>query len=290
MMPTRMKHVLVCLAFAFGGTARAQTTTSVQNGDWDDPATWDCNCIPDVVDAVVVHEVRIAGNTFFYQRVHVMSGGSLVMDAFFSVVIGDTVINDGFMDLKGDIDVDWALFNNATIHIEGVIHNDALLVMGGPDALLSTDNIGNYGTIEGEGRICVAGFSENTGTIQGQIDVCDLTPTVSSPPFLDVNSGTVAGSVSFCVGESCGPMAIADRNVLADARLWPFPAQHELYVEAPVGSSLTIIDAIGRTVLALTKLNAARVTVDISSLPPGTYIALLRAGEEQRTFAVVLAR
>lgn len=286
-----MNHGLACLALVVGNAAWAQTTTSVQNGDWSDPSTWDCNCVPEVVDAVVVHQVRIAGNTFLFQRVHVMPVGSLVMDAFFSVAIMDTVINDGLMDLIGDIDVDWALFNNATIHIEGVIHNDALLVMGGPDALLTTDNIGNYGTIEGEGRICVVGFSENTGTIQGQIDFCDLTPTVSSSPFIDVNTGTVAGSVTFCEAGSCGPTHVATRvGGLAEVRIGPVPAQDVLVVDAPSGASIALRDAIGNTVRSLLLQGDGPFLIEVTQMSSGAYVAEIRVGAERRMLRLLIER
>ncbi|MBK9175680.1 MAG: hypothetical protein IPM46_04945 [Flavobacteriales bacterium] len=285
-----VRPLLLALALSGGFVAKPQTTTSVQDGDWGDPATWDCNCIPEVVNAVVVHQVRIATNTFLMQRVHVMPVGSLVMDEFFSVAIMDTVINDGLMDLKGDIDVDWALLNNSTIHIEGVIHNDALLVMGGPDALLTTDNIGNYDTIEGEGRICVAGFTENTGTIQGLIDFCDLTPTVSSPPYIDDNTGVVAGSVTFCAAVGCGPSAIDTPNALSGVRIWPVPAQDHLELEVPVESSIELLDASGRIVLARSIQNRGPVTLGIAHLPVGLYAAVIRAGEEHGILRFMIAR
>lgn len=40
---------------------------SVQSGDWDNPATWDCKCIPSYVSTVIVnngHTVAIDGNAF----------------------------------------------------------------------------------------------------------------------------------------------------------------------------------------------------------------------------------
>lgn len=284
------RPLLLVLALVIGLVAKPQTTTSVQDGDWSDPATWDCNCIPEVLNAVVLHHVRIAGNTFLMQRVHVMPVGSLFMDQFFSVAIMDTVINDGHMDLKGDIDVDWALLNNSTIHIEGVIHNDALLVMGGPDALLTTDNIGNYDTIEGEGRFCVAGFTENTGTIQGQVDFCDLTPTVSSPPFIDVNTGTVAGSVTFCAPGGCGPQGMHLRPEACNIRIWPVPAQDHLFVQVAIGAMVSLQDACGRTVLSAVSSTAEQILFSIAHLPPGVYLAVMRAGDENRVRSMIIAR
>jgi len=284
-----MRNILLCF-FVLPMVAAAQgTTTSVQDGEWDDPATWDCNCIPEVDNAVVIHEVRITGNTFLMQRVHVTPVGSLVMDQCFSVVIMDTVINDGLMDLVGDIDVDWALLNNSTILIEGVMHNDGVIVMGGPQALIALDDIGNYDVIEGEGRICVSNLSENTGTIHGLIDFCDGTPTVSSPPFIDVNTGTVAGSVTFCAAEPCGPKQLPARHELG-LRIGPNPAQDHLLIDLPVKASLTLRDASGRVVLARSVNAAGQAMLDVSMLPAGVYALTMEAGALKEVQRVVIAR
>ena len=286
-----MRSLLLSIAATGCLFAEAQITYSVQDGDWSDPATWDCNCIPEVHNAEVLHQVRIAGNTFLMQRVHVTPVGSLFMDEYFSVVIMDTVINDGLMDLIGDIDVDWAIINNSTVHIEGVMHIDGVLTMGGPDAALTLDDIGNYDTIEGEGRICVTGFSESTGTIQGEIDFCDLTPTVSSPPFIDMNSGTVMGSVTFCAEGGCGPNPVADlQHTLFGVRIYPIPTQDWLTIEAPAQARITLLDGSGCEVLSAFAPQSGRSTLSISSIPSGVYVAEVRDGTARQRIRVVIAR
>lgn len=284
---TGMKSLLLC-SFLMPALVQAQgTTTSVQDGDWDDPATWDCSCVPEVDNAIVIHQVRITGNTFLMQRVHVTPVGSLVMDDYFSVVIMDTVINDGLMELIGDIDVDWALLNNATILIEGVMHNDGAIVMGGPDALIALDNIGNYDTIEGEGRICVAEHSENTGTIHGLIDFCDLTPTVAAPPFIDANSGSVAGSVTFCAGGSCGPQSVP-ANDSAGSRIGPNPSNDHVRIDITSRSIVTVRDALGRSVSS--QAASQPLVLDVSMLPPGIYTVTLESGTRETAHRLVIAR
>ena len=286
-----MRSLLLSIAATGCLFAEAQITYSVQDGDWSDPATWDCNCIPEVHNAEVLHQVRIAGNTFLMQRVHVTPVGSLFMDEYFSVVIMDTVINDGLMDLIGDIDVDWAMINNSTVHIEGVMHIDGVLTMGGPDAALTLDDIGNYDTIEGEGRICVTGFSESTGTIQGEIDFCDLTPTVSSPPFIDMNSGTVAGSVTFCAEGGCGLNPVADpQHALFGVRAYPVPAQDWLTIEAPAQARITLLDSSGREVPSAFSQQSGRSILSMSSIPSGVYVAERRDGTVRQRIRVVIAR
>lgn len=286
-----MRASALHLALAATVAAPAQPTThSVQHGDWDDPSTWDCGCIPEVHNAVVQHQVRIAGNTFLMQRVHVLPVGSLVMDLYFSVAIMDTVINDGLMDLVGDIDVDWVLLNNSLIRIQGVIHNDASLVMGGPGAQLHTDDLGNYGAIEGEGRICVGGFSENTGSIHGLIDFCDLTPTVGQPPYIDVNSGTVGGSVTFCAAGDCWPLGATHRAASPGARLWPNPAGDALHVEAEAGAVFELRDPSGRVALSTAFASSGAQRMPVGQLPAGLYVAQLSVGAQRIAWRLALAR
>lgn len=284
-----MRNLLLCFCLLPVLAVAQGITTSVQDGDWDDPATWDCNCVPEVDNAVVVHDVRIAGNTFLMQRVHVTPVGSLVMDQYFSVVIMDTVLNDGLMDLVGDIDVDWALLNNSTILIEGVMHNDGVIVMGGPNALIALDNIGNYDVIEGEGRICVSESSENTGTIHGLIDFCDATPTVGAPPYIDVNTGTVAGSVTFCAAEPCGPQHVQARHALG-LRIGPNPASDRLAIDLPVMASITLRDAKGGIVLSRNAMAAGQSTMEASEIPAGVYSITLEAATLRAVLRVVIVR
>lgn len=284
-----MKNLLLCFSFLPVLVSAQATTTSVQDGAWDDPATWDCACIPEVHNAVVIHDVRIDGNTFLMQRVHVMPLGRLFMDLYFSVVIMDTVINDGLMELIGDIDVDWALLNNSAILIEGVMHNDGVIVMGGPNALIALDNIGNYDTIEGEGRICVAENSENTGTIHGLIDFCDGTPTVGAPPYIDVNTGTVAGSVTFCSQGSCGPQTVHTAGNSASL-VGPNPANDQLWFELPERAAITMRDASGRVVLSMGKEQQRALQLDVSMLPVGLYSITIGAEAGQEVRRVAIAR
>jgi len=48
------KGCLVIVLICSLSTGYAETVTSVQNGNWNDPATWDCVCIPVAADNVVI--------------------------------------------------------------------------------------------------------------------------------------------------------------------------------------------------------------------------------------------
>jgi hypothetical protein len=284
-----MKKLLFCF-FLLPVLAVAQgTTTSVQDGDWDDPATWDCNCVPEVDNAVVIHDVRIDGNTFLMQRVHVTPVGSLVMDQYFSVVIMDTVINDGLMDLVGDIDVDWALLNNSTVLIEGVMHNDGVIAMGGPNALIALDDIGNYDVIEGEGRICVSNFSENTGTIHGLIDFCDGTPTVSSPPFIDVNTGSGGGLGDLLRG-GCVQSTTGKRERFARRTHRSQSGERSVGHRPACNGKHHLARCEGRHRAFAERDGGGQSTMEASEIPAGVYSITLEAATLRAVLRVVIVR
>ena len=76
----------------------------------------------------------------------------------------------------------------------------------GDSALVFTNNYFNYASAVTQelntsgiilGGIMVCARSENYGTISDSIDICDKTPS-AGPIYLDLNSGTVASTVSFC--------------------------------------------------------------------------------------------
>jgi hypothetical protein len=286
-----MRYELLLLATWWVQDAQAQVATSVQDGDWNDPATWDCTCVPVIIDAVVTHTVQITTNISL-QHVHVMPSGTITMDGPHSVAIMDTVINDGVMHLIGNVDVDWALFNNGLITVNGDHANDGLLLMGGPNALLHTLNLGNAGTIDGTGRICVDAISHNTGTVQGQIDLCDATPTTMTPPIIDYNTGTVAGTVTFCLTGTCGLLLGTPEPVISDPRAWPVPTSDHLVIGGlPLsGCSVELLDACGKMVQAHSTKGRDQLTLDTTGLPAGLYHATISSNALWRSLTIAITR
>lgn len=63
----RMKRLSTVLAASAAiVTLHGQVITSVQDGAWSDPATWDCNCVPPVpAEMVVMHNVNLSGGLNF---------------------------------------------------------------------------------------------------------------------------------------------------------------------------------------------------------------------------------
>ena len=265
-----MRCSVTVLLSAVGLAAVAQTFHSVQDGIWNDPLTWDCGCIPSINSVVIEHNITITTNIIlFMDTVHVTSAGTLLMDAPHSVAMTETVINDATMQLIGDVDVDGELFNNGLIAIDGDFHCDNLLFMGGAGTLFSCTNIANDGTIDGTGRICVSEVTGNAGTIQGEIDFCDGSPTTATPPIIDINTGTVAPSVTFCLTGAC--VEGIGEEALDNVRLWPNPACDRVSIEGlPPNAIVVLRDALGR-VLRTGTSSSGPTSLDLEELASGPY-------------------
>ena len=142
--------------------------TSVQDGNWTDPSTWDCNCVPipylSALDIVVNHVVvanfydpinSLDGRTFF-------SGGSLTIGA------------NGTLQQMGEGDL---YLENATTIVDGILDMRRVAVVQGSaiyngivqncDSLWSDScNVINNGTITAyDHQVYDAGTMTNNGTI-----------------------------------------------------------------------------------------------------------------------------
>jgi hypothetical protein len=65
--------------------------SSVQTGDWDDPTTWDCNCIPASSDNIVISSgdsVSLVASTTI-QNLHIESGATLYQPDLNLIIQGD---------------------------------------------------------------------------------------------------------------------------------------------------------------------------------------------------------
>ncbi|MBK7083364.1 MAG: hypothetical protein IPH53_01265 [Flavobacteriales bacterium] len=116
-------------------------------------------------------------------------------------------INDGNIALIGDLVLASGLEQGGLMLVEGNVTIQGDLDLDADTALISVQgDLINYGTVGGEGVICVSDSTFNGGVISGTLDLCDITRTALAPPFLDVNTGTVGDSVVFATTGSARSM------------------------------------------------------------------------------------
>lgn len=289
-----MRYVILTALLLSASTTPAQTITSVQDGDWYDPTTWDCNCVPALQAVEILHTVQLTGNTKLNMlAIHVAAGAKLTMDAPHLLFMLHQVVNDGIMLLAGSVDVDGELYNNGIVQIDGDFLSHGLLDMGGWGTLVTAVNMEMGGTISGQGHICVSGTTVNYGIIQDEVDICDLSPTTATPPFIDNNTGgTVAATVTFCAGGVCS-VGLPERTEPQDLIAWPNPADEQLTLEGlppALTCTLTVRDAMGRIVALSAVRIGDRLQLDVAGLPAGIYSLLVSAPNFARSVRVVVDR
>jgi hypothetical protein len=129
--------------------------------------------------------------------------------------------------------------------------------------------------IRGPGQICIEGNAENHGMLRGSLVICDLSPTMDVPPYLDVNTGTFWISVTYCANSSCTWTNVSEASGNGALRIFPNPALDHINLELKdLKRTLQIVelrDVTGKVVLELNGPFGERIQLDRGSLPSGVY-------------------
>ncbi len=289
-----MRSLVAVLFLALVTTVRSQTVTTVQNGLWDSPATWDCGCVPDNSPSLVImHSVEIIGAIELAQpMVTVDPLGEVTMAYPGTVIINTNFINQGHVLLSGEIHIP-GFFNSMGFtefigQVDIAAPSGSLIIPEGGFVQIEGD-LTNNELLQGDGAICVLDTTENNGSISGDLDFCDLSPTVTVPPFLDSSPGPVDNSVTFCQNNPC---ATSVTEVFASGlQLLPsITAEQATLIGIPTGSTVQLIDAAGRIAWPGTGTRAERLELPLGGLPNGAYRVVVRGAAGQRVLPLVIAR
>jgi hypothetical protein len=117
-----------------------------------------------------------------------------------------------------------------------VYNNNGLV--GVQDSWYNTDTVKGY-----TGYFSVADTSANSGFMKQSFIFCDLTPPVT-PIKIDLNSGTVSSSITYCVTG-------IEENELAEVKIYPNPSNGNLFIKSLTNSNfkISITDVTGKIVL-----------------------------------------
>ena len=264
-------RILSFVACLICSGAPAQVITSVADGEWTDSSTWDCLCVPDSEVVMVEHQVAIVGDLLFYfDSVHIAPTASLWMpDTNFIIVFGK-IQNEGLMDMRGHFDIIGDMASSGTVVMHGIFHNFGTFSMEGATSSLQVDgDLVNEGIITGEGSICISTLTYNNGLISGFVDFCDMSPSTSVNPIIDVNSGTVTDDVTFCAASSCANAVPEPVTPILAAR--PVPAFDAVTVICRDPAVVLLTDARGRTLRPAWRQEGDHVVVERGALPAGVY-------------------
>lgn len=198
--------------------------------------------------------------------------GRLDVDSFASVFVIDTLQIQQYMENYGLIQSGQFVNGWVIGTAQSYIHAGGVLQCG---SFLNQDN----GFIYGPGTICISGHSENHGTINAPITICDITLDVVAPPYLDVNTGGYLQPIYHCPIGSCSSVGISERTEVA-LLVYPVPAGRALTLDlgSPGDvSSIDLHDALGRVVRSFRGPFPSYVTVERDGLPAGIYWVTLRS-------------
>lgn len=203
----------------------------------------------------------------------------------------------GIADLAGLTYVDGLLNADSVIirnsgDVYGGIHCGSALLMGqdggagefqvAASALIDTRDfwVASSYTLVGSGTICASGHTENHGSIISFLDICDATPTMTEPPYLDVNTGTIGPNVSFCEDPRCGTVGLSDQALTMNVRVFPSPVTDRLSVQLDGTEvrtvDLEIFDMLGQQVRVESGLPSSGFTLDRGNIKAGLYTMVIR--------------
>lgn len=221
-----MKKVIFTLALStlvIIGFAQKTTITSVADGNWLMPTTWDCSCIPTPGSVIIVNNNVILNTNWAYTsgsvtinsgaslvkdnsvRTWAQNGGSLTNNGTFEV--DRLAINAGSVTNANTFIVNHAYYNGATLTNDGIV--------GPVDSLQNSGTINNntYGQIEAtnlwnnntllnDGRLVLTYFLNtvdftNNGTLQASNFLNTGTSDINDSVIVLVdfmNMGTLSNS------------------------------------------------------------------------------------------------
>lgn len=282
---------LVYVLVAFTTPLRAQTVASVVDGDWSNPTTWDCNCVPGFTSAVTVaHHVTSSTTVNGYTSIVVSPAGHLELSGGGSLWATQCVVQGivscpiylglGPMTLSG-------IVNASGIYLWGDLH-----MQGGTVSTPGNFTSGTGFAVDGFGSICAGDSTHLQGPLTGTVDICDLSPTVSDPPFIDEGAQFVGPNVTFCQNSTCST-GLQQRSCKDAVHVFPLPAAEQFTIDVQRGSlqQIDLFDAQGRITKATGPLEASSFAViDVSDLREGAYVLRLRMEDGMRTLPLIIAR
>ncbi|HCB63637.1 MAG TPA: hypothetical protein DHV29_12960 [Bacteroidales bacterium] len=136
------------------------------------------------------------------------------------------------------------------------------------------NNWHNSETLDGSGKWCVVNNTWNNGIMNGTFDFCD-----QSGGNIDLEEGTVAGTVTFC-SFSCN-VSIAETST--EIGISPNPCQNEIVfsnIEAFDNALLTIVNSFGQIVIQSENLNGNEITIESRNLSAGIYFVTIKDGNQ----------
>lgn len=202
--------------------------TSTQDGNWMNPTTWDCFCVPDPysnsIDIVIEHTVTadfFGGNTYF-------SGGSLEITSTGSLIqtgAGNLFMKNAITTVSGTLDMRRIAIENGSAVYNGIIQNcdslwnDSCTVINNGIATAYDHQVYKSGDFINNGTLKITNnmniMGDYTNSISGIIDVTKDFSNLDiigngaiytnngshniGEDFINASNDTIKGNGTFCI-------------------------------------------------------------------------------------------
>lgn len=209
-----MRKLLLFVSFLWVSAvvAYGQTATTISNGSWMMPTTWDCSCVPTTGYTVnIMHDVTLSSNWGFVAgSINVLSDGTLVgtggnwalsisgsaalnVDGVLTVsvlaVTGGSISNDGVIENIDSLFLGVNLDNNGIIKADNLLNTATL----NNDSLIEGVNYFNNGVFSNAGTLNMTNFFNNNQTLNSGSLVFDNCTNAASM----LNNGDFFGNMDF---------------------------------------------------------------------------------------------
>lgn len=175
----------------------SQTATSIANGNWTSPLTWNCTCVPTPGYTVIINHNVTLTTSFAYTTgsITINSGGSLIQDA----TPRDIWVNGGSFSNAGTVDLHYLWTQTGTMANSGTISLRSFLnyvnftnsgTIQNLDSLYTTGNITNNGSFLNIDSITNSGIWINNG-------ICTFNQFTSTTQFTNNNLLTYTDITNF---------------------------------------------------------------------------------------------
>lgn len=145
----------------------------------------------------------------------------------------------------------------------------------------------NSGYVTGTtGRFCVANNFINAQNIAGTVDICDATPNT----MYDINSGTIALSVTYCQNGPCAQVITGIKQNEQPTRklnIFPNPSNGKFFMSAEQGMQIKVFNDLAEEVF---KGNASNdfTEIDLSKQSKGIYFLEIFDGKNYKRQKVII--
>ncbi|MBP9151945.1 MAG: T9SS type A sorting domain-containing protein [Flavobacteriales bacterium] len=212
---------LILLAALVATVINASAQTSIANGNWTSPFTWNCTCVP-MPGATVTIAHAVVLNTDWITNsgsIIINSGASLIQDATGHdiQIAGGFITNNGTFNLRYIYNQTGTMNNNGNMSVSSFLNMSAFQNTG---TVTGVDSIYTNGTLTNSGSLEVFAFQNvnqlnNSGMIIN-VDSMSNSGTLVNSVGAEIHADSATNSGTFTNNGSCFHVAMTNSGTFTN--------------------------------------------------------------------------